>query len=152
MRLRHIELTAWRCFVHNTRVGPFHDGLNVVHAPNGTGKSTLFAALRRAMLDAHRTGGAEVQALCSWGRELAPRVSVEFEYDGVGYRIEKQFLKGASSLLSRVENGLHAPFADGEAANAMVAASVEDLKLLPGFVDDAVPFLFRQRTVSLVLE
>lgn len=122
MRLRHIELTAWRCFVHATRVGPFADGINVVHAPNGTGKSTLFAALRRAMLDAHRTGGAEVQALASWGRDLAPRVAVEFDYDGVSYRIEKQFLKGASSLLSRFEDGRHAPLMDGEAADARVRA------------------------------
>ena len=58
MRLRQIKVSGWQCFANEVTVGPFADGINVVHAPNGTGKSTIFTALRRALLDGHRAGDA----------------------------------------------------------------------------------------------
>jgi DNA repair exonuclease SbcCD ATPase subunit len=73
-------------------VGPFQEGLNVIHAPNATGKSTLFEAMRRGFLDGHRVGGKEVEVIRPWGRELAPTVTVEFSHGGQEYRITKRFL------------------------------------------------------------
>ena len=90
-----------RCFVEPVDVGPFEEGLNVLHAPNATGKSTLFEALLRGLLDGHRVTGREVEAIQPWGRALAPTVIVEFFHEGIDYRIKKRFLDGALAALER---------------------------------------------------
>ena len=66
MILRSLRVQGWRCFADPVAVGPFSDGLNVLHAPNATGKSTLFEALLRGLLDGHRVSGREVEALRPW--------------------------------------------------------------------------------------
>lgn len=101
-------------------VGPFQEGLNVLHAPNATGKSTLFEALLRGLLAAHRGGGREAEAVRPWGRSLAPTVTVEFTHNGTDYRITKQFLDGPISKLERKEDGRFVSLAQGDAADEMV--------------------------------
>ena len=120
MILRSLSVSAWRCFIASAAVGPFEEGLNVLYAPNATGKSTLFEALRRGILDGHRTSGREVEAIRPWGRLLAPRVIVEFAHDGTDYRITKQFLDNASSKLERKENGRFVDFAQNDGADETV--------------------------------
>lgn len=120
MILCSIRLSAWRSFLEACTVGPFSEGLNVIHAPNGTGKSTLFEALRLGLLDRHRTSGAEVRSLAPWGRPLAPQVTLEFKHDGTQYRITKQFLSGPSVQLERMEQGRYRPLANGDAADDTV--------------------------------
>jgi energy-coupling factor transporter ATP-binding protein EcfA2 len=115
--VRSIRVANWRCLLDEIEVGPFEDGLNILHAPNGFGKSTLFEALRRALLDGHRVTGRDVEALRPWGRTLAPRVSVEFAHGGQGYRISKQFLDSPSALLERQEEGRWRRLADGAGAD-----------------------------------
>jgi len=61
--VRSIRVANWRCLLDEIEVGPFEDGLNILHAANGLGKSTLFEALRRALLDGHRVTGRDVEAL-----------------------------------------------------------------------------------------
>lgn len=117
MILRSISISNWRCFLSTVTVGPFSEGLNVLHAPNATGKSTLFEALLRALLDGHSVGGEKVKAIRPWGRSLAPAVVVEFCHKGIEYRITKQFLDRASSLLERKENGYFKPLAEAEEAD-----------------------------------
>lgn len=117
MILRSISVTNWRCFLESVRIGPFVDGLNVVHAPNGTGKSTLFEAMRHALLDGHRVSGRDVNDLRPWGRELAPKVIVEFVHGGMEYRITKQFLDSPSALLERKDDGRYRPLAEGASAD-----------------------------------
>jgi DNA repair exonuclease SbcCD ATPase subunit len=94
------------------------DGLNVIHAPNGTGKSSLFEAMRRALFDAHHVTGKEIEAVRPWGRLLAPQVMVEFSQVGIRYRIEKTFLDSASARLLRSEDGQFVPLADGRNADS----------------------------------
>jgi DNA repair exonuclease SbcCD ATPase subunit len=118
--LRSIKVSKWRCFLSPVEVGPFSEGLNVLHAPNATGKSTLFEALLRALLDGHNIGGKEIKAIQPWGRSLAPMVIVEFCHKDVDYRITKQFLEKASSLLERKENGVFRPLAERNDADEMV--------------------------------
>ncbi len=120
MILRAINISNWRCFISSVEVGPFSEGLNVLHAPNATGKSTLFEALLRALLDGHNVGGKEIKAIQPWGRSLAPVVTVEFCHMGVDYRISKQFLEKASSLLERKEDGRFVPLAEGNDADEKV--------------------------------
>lgn len=120
MILRSIHVEGWRCFIAPVRVGPFSDGLNVLYAPNATGKSTLFEALLRGLLDSYRVTGREVEALRPWGRFLAPAVSVEFTHGGTDYRLTKRFLDRSSSNLERRENGRFVRLAEGEAADQQV--------------------------------
>ena len=120
MILRSLNVSGWRCFVTSLEVGPFIEGLNVVHAPNATGKSTLFEALQRGLLDGHRTAAREIKDVQPWGRSLAPTVVVEFCHGGVDYRLTKRFLKEASSRLERRENGRFNPLKDSDEADKMV--------------------------------
>lgn len=119
MILRSIQVEGWQCFVNHTKVGPFGDRLNIIHAPNATGKSTLFAALRRGLIDNHRVGGSEVEALRPWGRSLSPTVTIEFEHNGTEYRIKKRFLN-PSSVLYRKENEQFVPLDESDKADERV--------------------------------
>jgi hypothetical protein len=115
--LRSIRVANWRCLLEEIEVGPFEDGLNILHAPNGFGKSTLFEALRRGLLDGHRVTGRDVEALRPWGRTLAPHVTVELAHGGQEYRVSKQFLDSPSALLERKEEGRWRRLAEGTAAD-----------------------------------
>jgi len=83
--------------VNAAAVGPFEPGINIVHAPNGTGKTTLFRAVSLATIEAHRSKAADIQALRPWGRRLSPYITIEFEHSGKIYRLRKHFLDGASA-------------------------------------------------------
>lgn len=120
MILRTIHVQGWRCFADVVQVGPFGDGLNVLHAPNATGKSTLFEALLRGLLDGHRVTGRDVEALRPWGRVLAPTVTVEFAHDGTDYRFTKRFLDRPIAELERRERGRFVRLAEGDAADDRV--------------------------------
>ena len=120
MILRSIAVQGWRCFANPVSVGPFTDGLNVLHAPNATGKSTLFEALLRGLLDGHRVSGRDVENLRPWGRELAPTVTVEFSHGGAEYRMMKRFLDRPSAELERRENGSFVRMAEAEAADEKI--------------------------------
>lgn len=113
-------MQGWRCFANPLAVGPFTEGLNVLHAPNATGKSTLFEAVRLGLLDGHRVSGRDVESLRPWGRALAPTVTVEFSHGGVEYRVVKRFLDHPSAELERRENGSFVRVAEGEAADEKI--------------------------------
>ena len=117
MILRAIRVQGWKCFADLIEVAPFADGLNVVYAPNATGKSTLFEAMLRGLLDGHRVSGREVDLLRPWGRDLAPTVTVDFAHGGIEYRLTKRFLERAFSELARKEGGRFARLAEGDAAD-----------------------------------
>ena len=118
MILHSIKVENWRCLLGETLVGPFSERLNVLYAPNATGKSTLFESLRCALMDNHNTRGEDALKLQPWGRELAPRVTVEFTAQGRRYRVRKRFLEGAESVLERMEAGIYRPLAEGPKADA----------------------------------
>ena len=120
MIVRAIGVAGWRCYVDTVNVGPFQEGLNVLYAPNATGKSTLFEALLRGLLDGHRVTGREIESIRPWGRLLAPTVTVEFTHEGTDYRILKQFLDGQTSKLERMENGRFVALAQNNDADDMV--------------------------------
>ena len=87
MILHSIMVENWRCLLEKNEIGPFSDRVNILYAPNATGKSTLFEALRCALMDNHTTRGEDFQNLRPWGRVLSPRVSVEFSGGVVRYRV-----------------------------------------------------------------
>ena len=117
MILHRLTVANWRSLLTAVDVGTFSDRINVIHAPNGTGKSSLFEALRRALFDAHHVSGEEIEAVRPWGRPLAPKVQVEFTQSGVRYRVEKTFLDGAAADLFRFEDGKFQPLANSRNAD-----------------------------------
>lgn len=117
MILRGIRVQGWKCFADPIEVGPFSEGLNILHAPNATGKSSLFEAMLRGLLDGHRVTGREVEALRPWGRGLAPTVTLTFGHGGVEYRLTKRFLDRPASELCRQEGGRFVRLAEGDAAD-----------------------------------
>ncbi len=117
MILRSIRVEGWQCFADAIEVGPLFEGLNVIHGPNGSGKSTLMMALVRGLFDSHGVGGEQIKLLRPWGRSLIPKVTIEFDQDGVQYRLQKQFLTSPSAQLSRLENGRYIPLAESRAAD-----------------------------------
>lgn len=121
MILRSIHVRGWKCFAEPLTVGPFGEGLNLIHGPNGSGKSTLLWAALRALFDNHKVGGEKAhEELRCWGRDLNPLVRIEFEHDGQGYAIEKQFLKEHFSRLSQRNGSAWRLLAEGDAATHRV--------------------------------
>ena len=118
MIIKRLTVANWRSILEPLDVGPFDERINIVHAPNGSGKSSLFEALRRGFFDTHLVTGSTVEEILPWGRTLTPEVKIEFEQAGVTYRIEKKFLDGACARLLRLEDGRFTPFADGRNADS----------------------------------
>lgn len=105
MILRSIEVSGWQCYAERVAVGPFTEGLNIVHAPNGIGKTTLFRALQHGLLDFHGVTGQDAEKLRPFGRSLPPTVAIEFSHGGKTYRLSKRFLDRPSSKVERQEGG-----------------------------------------------
>jgi exonuclease SbcC len=120
MILHRIELTHVGPFRETVSLGPFSPGLNVLSAPNETGKSTALMAAARALFDKHTTKGEELKGLQPVGTELAPRVAVEFETAAGRFRIEKSFLQSPRSLLKQWRDGSWQLMAEADAADQRV--------------------------------
>ena len=117
MIVRSIKVSGWKCLVNEVTVGPFSDRLNILHAPNAKGKSTLLWALISGFFDSHHLGGREVEALRPWGRALVPTVTVEFEHDGKRYRLIKRFLDNPTAELLEEEGGSYLRVSEGRHAD-----------------------------------
>ena len=120
MILKSILVSNWRCFISPLKIGPLSESLNVIHAPNATGKSTLFEALRRGLIDGHNVKGKDIREIQPWGRALSPLVAIEFFHQGNEYRITKQFINEVFSKLERKENGRFVPLDNGRRADEKV--------------------------------
>lgn len=130
MILHAIELTYVGRFRETVRLGPFAPGLNVLSAPNESGKSTSIRAAARALFDRHTTKSDELKSLQPAGTDLAPRVAVEFETAAGRYRIEKTFLQSPRSLLKQWQSGAWQPLAEADLADQRVQALLQSS--LPG--------------------
>lgn len=120
MILQSISLSGWRCYLDEITVGEFTDKLNVIFGSNGIGKSTLFEAIRRALMDSHSVIGQDIIAIQPWGRALSPKVMVAFDHSGVQYRVTKQFIDNSFTRLERKEGGSFRPLAEGRLADEKV--------------------------------
>jgi len=118
--LHLIELTYVGPLRETVRVGPFAPGLNILAAPNESGKSTVLRAAARALFDKHTTRSEEIKSLQPAGADLAPRVAVEFETGAGRYRIEKTFLQSPRSLLKQWSGDAWQPVAEADAADQRV--------------------------------
>ncbi|PSL16047.1 AAA family ATPase [Shimia abyssi] len=95
MKITAITLQNVRRFIEPVRIGGFGAGLNVLAAPNEHGKSTFFDAIHAVFFVSHRSNDKTVKALTPRvGGD--PEVSVEFEAEGAGWRLEKRWSGSAS--------------------------------------------------------
>jgi hypothetical protein len=102
MILEGFEIENWSCIKRVVVDGLPPTGLAVLHGPNGTGKSSILAALRACLMDYAAT--STDKRLKRWfpkNSTAKPRVSVTFRAQGSVWRITKQFGSKESKLESR---------------------------------------------------
>lgn len=130
MILHSLELTHVGRFRDTVRLGPLTQGLNVLSAPNETGKSTALHAAARALFDRHSTRSEEIKALQPAGTALAPRVVVEFETRNGRFRLAKAFLQKPECQLHQQRSGVWELIAEADAADQRVQSLLQSS--LPG--------------------
>ncbi|OJU97785.1 MAG: hypothetical protein BGO12_04320 [Verrucomicrobia bacterium 61-8] len=130
MILHSLELTHVGRFRETVRIGPFALGLNILSAPNESGKSTALQAAARTLFDRHTTKSEEIKALQPAGTALAPRVTVEFETGAGHFRIDKIFLQKPQSRLFQLRSGNWELLAEADAADQRVQTLLQSS--LPG--------------------
>jgi exonuclease SbcC len=125
MIIESIELEHVGPFRNKATVGPLQSGINVLAAPNETGKSTFVRAAARALFDKHTCKDDEIRSLQPAGTELSPRIAVVFEHGGIRYRVEKRFLTNPESRFSEWRNNDWQLVADADAADERVQKLLE---------------------------
>jgi len=130
MILHSIKLTYVGRFRSTVQLGPFAPGLNVLSAPNESGKSTSLHAAARALFDRHTTKSEELKSLQPAGTDLAPSVAVDFETRAGRFLIEKTFLNAPRSTLSQWQSGAWHIIADADQADQRVQHLLQSA--LPG--------------------
>lgn len=115
--------------IHNIslrNVGPFNGsfsvlgftrGINVLAAPNESGKSSLINAAIRCLFEKHQAKHQEIRKLQPIATDLAPSVEVDFEIVDGHFRIAKKFLHNPSSVLSIFKDGKWSTVAEADQAD-----------------------------------
>lgn len=91
MKLRAITLRDMRQFTEPVRIDGIGDGLNVLSAPNESGKSTVFDAIRAAFLLPHRSTKIRDLRPAIGGN---PEIEIDLEWQGAAYRLHKRWGRG----------------------------------------------------------
>ncbi|WP_100640215.1 AAA family ATPase [Marinobacter salexigens] len=92
MKLQRLRVEQFRQFRQGLELDSLQPGINLIHGPNESGKSTLVRAIRAAFFERYRSKSAE--DLAPWGdSSAAPTIELEFEYKGQRWQLDKRFLK-----------------------------------------------------------
>ena len=106
MILEGFEIENWSCIKRIAVDGLQPTGVIVMHGPNGTGKTSIIAALRACLMDFPSNSTAK--DLKRWfpkNSSEKPRVCVTFRVQGTSWRITKRFGSKESKLESRSTAG-----------------------------------------------
>lgn len=99
MKLTRVRVEHFQQFRQPLEVTGFDAGINLFVGPNESGKSTLVRAIRAAFFERHKTG--TLADLQPWGdSSAAPEVSLEFEWQGSRWTLDKRFLQRKRSDLT----------------------------------------------------
>lgn len=122
MRLRSITLTDVRQFTRPVRVAGIGDGLNVLSAPNETGKSTLLEAIHAVFFLRHSS-----KKLGDLRPDVGgnPEITLELEQNGAQLRLHKRWGRGAMAEVWR-DGALIARADEAEALIAGLTTAPED--------------------------
>ncbi|RWK87964.1 MAG: hypothetical protein EOR52_15025 [Mesorhizobium sp.] len=92
MKLLAIRLNNVRRFTDPVEITGIGTGLNVLSAPNESGKSTIFDALQALFFKAYRSWDKEVASLAPYAGG-DPEVAVEIEIGDNRFKVEKRWSK-----------------------------------------------------------
>ncbi|MGE4335400.1 MAG: AAA family ATPase [Pigmentiphaga sp.] len=116
MQLTRLQLRQVRRFGSAVVLDDLQPGLNLLHGPNESGKTTLVRALRAVFFE--RYGTTAMADLAPWGDSGAsPEIEVDFQWQGRSWRLAKRFLKG-----KRCDLTIDGESWSGEQAEARVAS------------------------------
>ncbi len=92
LRITRLRVEQLRRFRAPLELDGFDPGLNILAGPNEAGKSSLVRAIRAAFFERHKS--SVVEDLRPWGEGsgAAPRVEIDFSWDGQPHRLVKSFL------------------------------------------------------------
>lgn len=92
MKLQRMRVEQLRQFRKPFVLDKLQPGLNLIHGPNESGKSTLVRAIRAAFFERYRS--TAVDDLRPWGDSAAaPTIELDFEHDNRVWRLTKSFLQ-----------------------------------------------------------
>ncbi|MBP55431.1 MAG: GTP-binding protein [Marinobacter sp.] len=92
MKLQRMRIEQLRQFRKPFVLDNLQPGLNLIHGPNESGKSTLVRAIRAAFFERYRS--TAVDDLRPWGDSAAaPTIELDFEHEGRAWRLTKSFLQ-----------------------------------------------------------
>lgn len=91
MKITTIRVEGFKRFRDAFTLHDLTDGINLIAAPNGSGKSTIAEAVRVGFQERHRTASLG-DLLAPWTQPGAsPSVQIEFMYGGKRHRVSKTF-------------------------------------------------------------
>ncbi len=73
--------------------------MTVIVGDNEEGKSTMLKALQAAFFERHTISGKPAKEMLPFGSKVRPEIEVDFEANGVSYRLKKTFKQSPSALL-----------------------------------------------------
>ncbi|MEX0605973.1 MAG: AAA family ATPase [Marinobacter sp.] len=92
MKLQCVRIEQLRQFRNSLALDNLKPGINLIHGPNESGKSTLVRAIRAVFFERYRSNA--VEDLRPWGDSgAAPTVELTFEHGQQQWRLTKQFLQ-----------------------------------------------------------
>jgi len=115
MKLETIRLENWKKFTEPREIH-LQDGLNILHGPNESGKTTLMDSIITTFYSKHTSGSGRIKSLKPWGTSLQPRSTITFTKNGEKYQISKGFQE-KKSLLEKEEKNTWKKIAEGDRAD-----------------------------------
>jgi exonuclease SbcC len=99
MEIRNVEISNWRGISHLNL--SFTEGLNIIHGPNESGKSSIHEAVRACLLRKHSSNTKDNKAVRPWATRLKPVIKMKFHLAGSEWSVVKTFLSKVDSELLR---------------------------------------------------
>jgi len=99
MQIRKIEIQNYKKLIAPVVIDKIGDGITVIAGDNEEGKSTLLQALRTVLFDRHNLSGDAAEAMLPFGHRVRPEIGLEFEIDGVSYKLKKGYCQKPSAEL-----------------------------------------------------
>ncbi|MXW40250.1 MAG: hypothetical protein F4Z75_03685 [Synechococcus sp. SB0668_bin_15] len=122
MQIESFAVRDFRKLTEQVSVQGLQPGITVIAGDNEEGKSTLLRALQSGFFDRYKLSGKSLEQMMPFGAQgVSPRVEVDFQLAGTGYRLSKGFGRNAIAKLEGDGNRW-----EGEAAE-------EQLQRLLGF-------------------
>ncbi len=98
MKIKQLRIDGWKGLGQvKLELAP---GLNLIHGPNESGKTSLREAIRCVLLEPPtKRGKSGMQNARPWGTSVNPLVEIAFDFAGLEYELSKRFLARTGSWL-----------------------------------------------------